>query len=161
MNTNVSKTTIDQLTENEDGVKTVSRNPPILLIPGRPISFYKFLWSPENSTISDENQFCKLVDNYTGGCLISTLYDAFDELITLGIIRSVIFNSKSLDIDCNRLFTLGYIIVFNMCKQSPVFVKCQQLSYMYDIRPYMSHIVPFTVLESYCLIKIKQGGSKK
>lgn len=161
MNTNVSKTTTDQLTGNEDGAKTVSRNPPLLLMPGRPIPLSKILWNPEDSTISDDNQFCKLVINYTGGCLISTLYDAFDELRTLGVIRSVIFNSKSLNIDCNRLFTLGYIIVFDICKKSPVFMKCQHLSYMYDIRPYMSHIVPFTVLESYCLIKIKQGGSRK
>jgi len=159
MNTNVSKTTIDQLTENEDGVKTVSRNPPILLLPELSIPFPEFLWSPEDSTISDDNQFCKLVDNYTGGCLISTLYDAFNELLTLGIIRSVNFNSKSLDLDSNRLFTLGYIIVFDICKKSPLFVKCKQLSYKYDVRPYMSSIVPFTVLESYCLIKIKQGGS--
>lgn len=162
MNTNVSKTTMDQLTEKDVGVKTAGKTnepPTPLLLLDRPMPLPKFVWSSENYTNSDNNQLCKFLDRYTGSCSISTIYEAFDELTDLGAILSVDFHSNVFTFNSRRLFALGYVVVFDMRKRSPVFVKCHQLSYIYDIRPYVTPVVPFTVLESYCLIKIKRGGS--
>lgn len=107
------------------------------------------------------SELCKLLNDFTAVSRYSasTIYDAFEELLTLGVILAVHFHEGTLTVDTDRLFLLGYVIVFDVRKRSPVFMECRHMSYVYDIRPYTCPTVPVDILETYCLIKIKRGGS--
>lgn len=82
-------------------------------------------------------------------------HEAYAELCTLGVITSTDIASKSLMIDVDRLFDLGFVLIYQ--NEVPIFLKIEELSFHYDVRPYTGYRIPFTSVDSYKLIKIKQN----
>lgn len=83
------------------------------------------------------------------------MYKAYEELKVLGVIRSEDFDSKTLDLDVDCLFNLGFHLVFDINKRANVFVKNKNLQSVNKTRPYVnSPTVPISSLKSYTGIKI-------
>lgn len=82
-------------------------------------------------------------------------HEAYTELCTLGVVTSTDIESKSMVVDVDRLFDLGFVLVYQHAV--PIFLKIEELSFHYDVVLYTGSRIPFTSVDSYKLIKIKQN----
>lgn len=84
-------------------------------------------------------------------------YEAFDDLCTMGVVHDVDLLNCVIRLNLNRLYNIGYVLMYDINKCIPIFTKCNDLSYIYNCILYMSDFVYIESLESYKIIKIKQN----
>lgn len=84
-------------------------------------------------------------------------FETFDDLCTLGIVRSLNVNNGTIYLDVNRLYNIGYVLIYDIEKRIPTFTRCVDLSFLYNLRLYVSDCIYLKSLDSYHLIKIKQN----
>lgn len=87
----------------------------------------------------------------------SKCYEAFDDLCTLGVVCDVNLKKCTIRLDVDRLYNIGYVLMYDIIKCIPIFIKCVDLSFMYNCILYMSDCVYVKSFESYRVIKIKQN----
>lgn len=87
----------------------------------------------------------------------SKCYEAFDDLCTMGVVRDVDLKKCTIRLNVNRLYNIGYVLMYDIIKCIPIFIKCIDLSFMYNCILYMSDCVYVKSFESYKVIKIKQN----
>lgn len=92
-------------------------------------------------------------------CIRNNRYQAFDDLCALGIVCDVNLKKQTIRLDVDRLYNVGYILIYDNVKRIPMFIKCCDLSFVYNCILYMSDCIYVKSLESFDLIKIKQHYS--
>lgn len=92
-------------------------------------------------------------------CIRNNRYQAFDDLCTLGIVCDVNLKKQTIRLDIDRLYSVGYILIYDNVKRIPMFIRCCDLSFVYNCILYMSDCIYVKSLESFDLIKIKQHYS--
>lgn len=83
---------------------------------------------------------------------IDQIQEALTELRCLNVIIEEL-PQNLLRLDLSRLYTLGYLLLFNHDKIN--FVSIVDFNYMYNPNMYLNDVIPKSSLASFTLIKMK------